>query len=290
MRKETAADREKMIRKLKRSSAFKVAFKDPEFLASTGARPARLQLELLKTEMGMLEQNIKSTIVVFGGTRIIEKKLAESSLKRAQTALRKSPDEDKLKRDVRIAQSILRKAPYYEEARKFGQLVSSECQLRDHHEYVIVTGGGPGVMEAANRGAYDVDAKSIGLNITLPMEQEPNPYISPELCFHFHYFAIRKMHFLLRAKALVAFPGGYGTLDELFEALTLVQTMKVEPLPIILFGEEFWKGLINFDYLVEEGTIAPEDIELFVYADEAETAWNYIKYFYQAADENQIKK
>ena len=167
-------------------------------------------------------------------------------------------------------------------------MVSSECQDQNGHEYVIVTGGGPGVMEAANRGAYDVGAKSIGLNITLPEEQEPNAYITPELCFQFHYFVIRKMHFMLRAKALLAFPEGYGTMDELFEALTLVQTEKVRPLPIILFGEKFWKGLIDFDYLVEQGTIAPEDIELFVYADKAIDAWNYIKYFYKAADEKGI--
>jgi uncharacterized protein (TIGR00730 family) len=153
---------------------------------------------------------------------------------------------------------------------------------------VVVTGGGPGIMEAANRGAHDVDAKSIGLNITLPMEQEPNPYITPELCLQFHYFAIRKMHFMLRAKALVAFPGGYGTLDELFEALTLVQTRKIDPLPIVLFGESFWRRAIDIDFLVEEGTIDPKDRELFVYADSAREAWDYIKYFHRAAGDNNI--
>ena len=186
---------------------------------------------------------------------------------------------------MRIARNILAKSHYYDEAREFGRLVSKESQLNHDHEFVIITGGGPGVMEAANRGAFDNGAKTIGMNITLPLEQEPNPYITPELCFQFHYFAVRKMHFMLRAKALVAFPGGYGTLDELFEALTLVQTHKLKPLPIILFGEKYWRRLIDFDYLVQEGTIAAKDVELFVYADKAIDAWNYIKYFYELPDD-----
>jgi hypothetical protein len=174
---------------------------------------------------------------------------------------------------------------YYEEARKFGQLASAESQNHHSRQFVVVTGGGPGIMEAANRGAHDAGAKSIGFNITLPLEQEPNPYISPELCFQFHYFAIRKMHFLLRAKALVAFPGGYGTLDELFEALTLIQTKKILDLPVVLFGEEYWRKVINFEHLVEEGAIDEDDIKLFVYADKAKEAWDYIKYHYRAKGE-----
>jgi len=189
---------------------------------------------------------------------------------------------------LRVAKAVLKKSKYYEEAQEFGRLVSSECQIKDHSEFVIVTGGGPGIMEAANRGAYEAGAKSIGLNITLPHEQEPNPYITPELCFQFHYFAIRKMHFMLRAKALVAFPGGYGTLDELFEALTLVQVKKIEPLPIVLFGEEFWRQAVDFEYLVKEGTIDPEDIDLFAYADKAIDAWNYIKNFERGAGGNSV--
>jgi hypothetical protein len=281
-------DKEKAIARLKRSKAYRVAYKDMEFLDSGFARPARLQLESLKTEIGLRLNRVRSTIVVFGGTRIVEPADAKKAVKRAEARLKKKPGDASLKRDLRVARSILEKSGFYNEAREFSRLVSSECQDHNGHEYVIVTGGGPGVMEAANRGAHDVDAKSIGLNITLPMEQEPNAYITPELCFQFHYFAIRKMHFLLRAKALLAFPGGYGTLDELFEGLTLVQTEKVRPLPIILFGEKFWRGLIDFDYLVEQGTIAPEDIKLFVYADKAIDAWNYIKYFYEAGDENGI--
>jgi uncharacterized protein (TIGR00730 family) len=220
--------------------------------------------------------------VVFGGTRIVEPSKARARVKRIEARLARKPRDTELKAKLRLARSVLAKARYYDEAREFGRLVSSEAQIDHDHEFVIVTGGGPGIMEAANRGAYDIGAKTVGMNITLPQEQEPNPYISPELCFQFHYFAMRKMHFMLRAKALVAFPGGYGTLDELFEALTLVQTEKVAPLPIVLFGEKYWKGLIDFEYLVKEGTIDPEDIELFVYADKAKDAWDYIKYFYAA--------
>jgi hypothetical protein len=286
MSKSKKFDKEKALKRLLRSEAYRVAYRDEKFMASDFARPARLQMELLKTEVGMREHNIRSTIVVFGGTRVVEPSEATKLVRKAEAILKRDPGDKIKRRDLRIAKTVLEKSAFYDEAREFARLVSSECQLRAGHEYVIVTGGGPGVMEAANRGAFDANAQSIGLNITLPMEQEPNPYITPELCFQFHYFAIRKMHFLLRAKALLAFPGGYGTLDELFEALTLVQTKKVRPLPIILFGEKFWKKLINFDYLVEHGTIAPEDVELFVYADKAIDAWNYVKYFHATADEN----
>lgn len=279
-------DKKRAVELLKRSQAYIVAFKDADFLDSSYARPARLQLESLKTEIGMRLNDIRSTIVVFGGTRIAEPPEARKKVVRIKARLRKKPNDPILKRDLRIAQSILEKSVFYDEAREFGRLVSLECQMSNGHEYVIVTGGGPGVMEAANRGAHDIGAKTIGLNITLPMEQEPNPYITPDLCFQFHYFAVRKMHFLLRAKALLAFPGGFGTLDELFEALTLIQTKKVEPLPIILFGEKFWKDLIDFDYLVEQGTIDPKDVKLFVYADKAIDAWNYIKDFHKAVNAN----
>jgi uncharacterized protein (TIGR00730 family) len=275
---------DRAVKRLMSSAAYRVAYKDPDFLNSAYARPARLQLESLKTEIAMRHHDIRSTIVVFGGTRIPEPSDARRELQRAERRLKQQPNDRDRKRDVRIARAILKKSSYYDEAREFARLVSSECQPGNGHEYVIVTGGGPGVMEAANRGAFDAEAKSVGLNITLPLEQQPNPYITPDLCFQFHYFAIRKMHFMLRAKALVAFPGGFGTMDELFEALTLVQTEKVEPLPIVLFGEKFWKKLIDFDFLVEQGTIAPEDVNLFVYADKAIDAWNYIKYFYEAAN------
>lgn len=272
----------KMLAKLKRSEAFKIAYHDDVFMEHESLRPVRLQLELLKPEMILQEENIKSTIVVFGGTRIVEPKHAERDVKSLEKKLAQKPDDKALKKKLQIAKSVLRKSPYYNEAKEFARLVSAECQINEGHEYVIVTGGGPGIMEAANRGAFEIGAKSIGLNITLPLEQEPNPYITPELCLQFHYFAIRKMHFMMRAKALLAFPGGYGTMDELFEALTLVQTQKVEPLPVILFGEKFWRKIVNFQALVDEGTIAEEDIELFVYADSAKEAWEYIKYFNQS--------
>jgi hypothetical protein len=201
-------------------------------------------------------------------------------LKSAVHYLAKHPSDKEGKRKVAVAKRVLRKSHYYEEAREFARLVSLDTQQRDQHEYVIVTGGGPGIMEAANRGAFETNSKSIGLNITLPFEQEPNPYITPALCLHFHYFAIRKMHFMLRAKALIAFPGGFGTLDELFEALTLVQTGKISPLPVILFGSKYWKELIDFEMLVREGTIDPQDLDLFIYSDKAKDAWEHIKKFY----------
>ncbi len=274
-------DKRAMLARLTRSKAYRIAYEDLEFLGSPYARPTRLQLELLKPEVIFREEKIESTIVVFGGTRILEKPEAEQRLREFQAELRRKPHDSKLRHRVRVAKSIVTKSGYYDEARRFAQLASAESQLLDRNEFVVVTGGGPGIMEAANRGAFDVGAKSIGLNITLPMEQEPNPYISPELCLQFHYFAIRKMHFLLRAKALVAFPGGFGTMDELFEALTLVQTGKVPPLPIILFGTSFWKKLINFRHLVDEGTISPDDLKLFSYADKAEVCWETIRTFHQ---------
>jgi uncharacterized protein (TIGR00730 family) len=274
-------DRKKMVERLKKAPAYQIAYYDNDFMAEDFNRPSRLQLELLKPEKIFQKERIFSTIVVFGGTRIIEPKEAKSNVKKLENKISKYPSNRDLKRKLRIAKSILSKSRYYDEAREFSRLVSAECQLNEGHEYVMVTGGGPGIMEAANRGAFEIGAKSIGLNITLPMEQNPNPYITPELCLQFHYFAIRKLHFMMRAKALVAFPGGYGTLDELFEALTLVQTEKVEPLPIVLFGEKYWKKIIDFKNLVNEGTIAEEDLNLFVYADTARDAWNYIKYFYR---------
>lgn len=264
--------------------SYVMAHQDTDLLDRDELRPVRLQLELMKPELLLTEHNIKSTIVVFGGTRIIEKKNAERQVKQLEKKLERSPDNKKLKHKLKVARNVLKKAPYYDEARKFAAIVSSEKQKPVKREYVIITGGGPGIMEAANRGAYESRAVSIGLNITLPMEQHPNRYITRDLCFQFRYFAIRKMHFLLRAKALVSFPGGFGTLDELFEALTLVQTKKVKPLPIILFGTEYWKKMIDFDYMVDQGVIDPEDAELFEYADTAAEAWGIIKSFYERKD------
>ncbi len=257
--------------------SYKLAFFDHEFIMQDALRPVRLQLELLKTEMLLTDHNIRSTIVVFGGTRILEPKESLRQLKSLEAELKKSPRNPLLLKKVSVAKRIHAKSGYYEEARRFAELISSEMQNATGADYVIVTGGGPGIMEAANRGAYDCGAKSIGLNIQIPQEQKPNPYITPDLCFQFHYFAIRKMHFLMRAKALVAFPGGYGTMDELFEALTLVQTDRTKGLPIILFGKDYWTQLINFDFLVAEGTIGADDLNYFRFADTAERAWELIK-------------
>ncbi len=282
-------DIERMVKRLKKSPAYKIAYHDDDFINTDNLRPVRLQLELLKPELILRKQKIVSTIVVFGGTRILEPRKAEVQVKKIEAKLKRKPGDAALKKQLRIAKTIQAKSHFYDEAREFGRLVSEECQMRNEHQFVIVTGGGPGIMEAANRGAYDVGAKSIGMNIAIPMEQEPNPYISPELCLQFHYFALRKMHFFLRAKALVAFPGGYGTMDELFEALTLVQTKVVKRLPIILFGEKYWRKLIDFEYLVKEGTVDEEDINLFVYADKAIDAWNYIKYFYESGSNSRAR-
>jgi uncharacterized protein (TIGR00730 family) len=282
MAKTTKLPVKEMTDRLRQSASYRVAYKDLDFLNSAGARSVRLQLELLKTETSMQEHDIHSTIVVFGGARIVERDVAVRKVRELERHVRRWPNNAALKCRLEIARSIEAKAGYYDEAREFARLVSSEFQSRNGREFVIMTGGGPGIMEAANRGAYEVGAKTIGLNITLPMEQQPNPYITPDLCFQFHYFAIRKMHFLLRARAMVAFPGGFGTLDEVFEALTLVQTGKTPPLPIVLFGEKFWKRVIDFDYLVAQGTIHEDDLKLFVFADRASDAWNYIKYFWEA--------
>ncbi|HEV7281384.1 MAG TPA: TIGR00730 family Rossman fold protein [Pirellulaceae bacterium] len=264
------------------SPSYRVAYKDVDFLHREGLRPVRLQLELLKVELALTEQEIHSTIVVFGGTQVVERADAEKRLERARVAIEKAPEDFLAQRELLKAERILAKSRYYDEAREFGRMVS-EAHLHDHpKEYVIITGGGPGAMEAANRGAMDVGAKSIGLNIVLPEEQHPNPHITPELCFQFHYFALRKMHFLLRAKALVVFPGGYGTLDELFEVLTLTQTGRMPIIPTILVGREYWENVVNFQYLADEGVIRDSHLQLMEFADTAAEAWNIIQEFYAA--------
>jgi uncharacterized protein (TIGR00730 family) len=269
------------IAAIRHSTSYRQAHTDEDFMGRKELRPVRLQLELLKPELIQQEQGVRSTVVVFGGTRVVEKAEAERRLAAARATLAEAPDDTDAQRAVRIAENVLKKAGYYDEAREFGRLVSGSCQIDQTCDYVICTGGGPGIMEAANRGAFDVGAKSIGLNITLPFEQEPNSYITPSLCFEFKYFAIRKMHFLMRAKAMVAFPGGFGTMDELFEALTLIQTQRMEPIPVILFGEDYWSRLINWDLFVEEGTISPGHLDLISYAETAQDCWQQIKDFYK---------
>jgi uncharacterized protein (TIGR00730 family) len=256
-----------------RSSSYRLAYQDQEFILRDELRPVRLQLELLKPELILQENHIESTVVVFGSARIPDPQTAEAQLVSAEAEYRKNKTDDALKQKVNIARRALANSQYYEEARKLGGLISSNT---GKDMLVVITGGGPGIMEAANRGAHEAGVPSIGMNIVLPFEQAPNPYITPELTFQFHYFAVRKMHLLMRAKALVAFPGGYGTLDELFETLTLVQTQKVNAIPILLFGREFWERVINFNALVEEGTISIKDLDLFQFVETAEDAWNII--------------
>jgi uncharacterized protein (TIGR00730 family) len=262
------------------SPSYRLAYMDQEFLMKDALRAVRLQLELMKPELILNEHNIKNTIVIFGGTRIPEASVAEKQLAEAEADARKDPTNKSLSLKMSIARKISDKSKYYEEARKLASLISQASSSTEKLQMVVVTGGGPGIMEAANRGAYEAGAESIGLNIVLPFEQKPNEYITPELCFQFHYFAIRKMHFLMRARGLVVFPGGFGTLDELFETLTLIQTRKVKPIPVLIFGREFWRRILNFEALVEEGTISPEDIELFQYVETAEEAWEIISKTY----------
>jgi uncharacterized protein (TIGR00730 family) len=246
-----------------RAPAYKLAFSDTEFMTKRELRPIRLQLELLKPEMVLEERGIKSTVVLFGGARIPE---PGGEAWAAKNEVQKKNLE---------ANSV-----YYEEAREFARRCSEYSASTYYREFVVVTGGGPGVMEAGNRGAADIGAPSIGLNIVLPHEQAPNAYVTPELCFNFHYFALRKMHFLFRAKAFAVFPGGFGTMDELFETLTLMQTGRMERVPLVLFGKEFWTKAINIPYLSEQGTISPEDLELFHYVDTADEAWAVVKDHY----------
>ena len=255
---------------------FVVAEEDKNFLCSNEARGVRLQLDYLKAEVKMQKQGIDHTIVVFGSARIIESKTAIKKLKKIEEKFKKNPQSNKLLSVLSQAQSMVSKSHYYEEARKFGQLVGKSGKSPEDCHVTLMTGGGPGIMEAANRGAMDVGAKSIGLKIKLPHEQLPNPYITPELCFKFRYFAIRKLHFMQRAKALVIFPGGFGTLDELFEILTLIQTMKNPSIPIILIGKEYWQRVVDFDFLNEEGVISSNDLHMLTYANNGQEAWNKI--------------
>ena len=256
------------------ADAYRLAFTDPEFLLRRETRGIRFQLELLKPDLGQSAQGIESTIVVYGSARF----LAPEDAQRLHEDALDSGDDAR----IALAERALKNSAYYDAARRFAALVAEYSERRPLPERLyICTGGGPGIMEAANRGAHDAGAPNIGLNITLPHEQSGNKYITPSLSFKFHYFALRKMHFMMRAKALVLFPGGFGTLDELFEVLTLVQTGKAKAAPIVLFGSEFWKRLINFDALVEQGTISQGDLKLFHYCDDPAEAWAIVRAFYE---------
>ncbi len=255
------------------ADASRLAFADPEFLLRRETRGIRFQLELLKPDLEQAKHGIENTIVVFGSARIRSQEEADTLLAAAEAGGDAAT--------IAKARTASRNAHYYEQARAFGKLVAHYSDNKpDADKLFVCTGGGPGVMQAANRGAYEAGSESVGLSIALPMEETPNPYVTPQLSFKFHYFALRKMHFMMRAKALVAFPGGFGTLDELFEVMTLVQTRKARQVPIVLFGSAFWKRLVNFDVLVEEGMISPTDLSLFTFADEPEQAWAAIREFY----------
>jgi uncharacterized protein (TIGR00730 family) len=263
-----------------RSESFRLAFDDPEFMLRDELRGVRLQLEIMKPEIIQQELGINSTVVMFGGARIPDPETAAKRLQEEEMQANREPLSEMAGMRVDCAKSIVGKSHYYEEARELARIITEHCLKDDNCDLVVTTGGGPGIMEAANRGAHEAGGKSIGLNIVLPHEQAPNEYITPELCFQFHYFAMRKMHFLMRARALVAFPGGFGTMDELFETLTLIQTKKIKPLPVILFGTDFWNTAVNFDFLVSEGVIAPEDKILFTCVEKADEAWKIIREFY----------
>jgi uncharacterized protein (TIGR00730 family) len=262
------------------SPSYRLAEYDFDFLKRDDIRHVRMTLELLKTETLLRDNNVKATVVVFGSARIVPQEIAEERLAVAQAALKDHPNDEHAKRAVFRAERVVDKSRYYDAARDFGRLVSTVCQIEGRNDFVIATGGGPGIMEAANRGAFDVHAKSVGFNIDLPHEQEPNPYISPDLCFRFHYFAIRKFHFILRAKALVVFPGGYGTLDELFDTLCLRQTRRMQAIPIILYGREYWDSILDFHKMADEGVVDDEDLKLISYAETPEEAWKIIADFH----------
>lgn len=270
------------VRAILASPSYRLAEQDQGFLGRDEARGLRLQIEYLKPELPLQDHGIRDTIVVYGSTRIPEPAVAARKVAALRQSLAANPGDSVLARKLAVAERILAKSHYYDIARAFGRLVGSSAGDRAGSKLVIMTGGGPGIMEAANRGAFDVGAKSVGLNINLPHEQYPNPYITPDLCMRFHYFALRRLHLLSRAKALVAFPGGYGTIDELFEVLTLVQTRKIKPLPIVLVGESYWRRAIGLDFLVDEGVIDPEDRELFWFAETAEEIWDGILHWHEA--------
>src|SRR5512134_338902 len=264
------------VRDLLASPTYRQADKDLEFLDSEDTRGVRLQIDYLKPELELRRRGVEHTIVVFGSTRIREPAAAERRVRELHQLLQATPGDSELERLLAIAERLHAKSRYYEVARQFGRLVG-ECRSDNFDcRLLLMTGGGPGMMEAANRGAHDVGAPSVGLNIALPREQFPNPYMSTELCFRFHYFAMRKLHFLLRARALVAFPGGYGTLDEVFETLTLVQSRTIAPVPVVLVGEDYWRRAVDFEFLVEEGVIEREDRELFWFAESAADVWSSI--------------
>ena len=264
-----------------RAPSYSLAQDDRALLERTEMRGVRMLLELGKPEIAFQADNIESTVIVFGGTQIIERNASERRLSEARRNQAIDAEDPKLIREVQRNERLVELSHFYDDARQFARLVSIDNQCDEKRSYVVVTGGGPGIMEAANRGAFDVGCKSIGLNIKLPGEQQPNPFITPELCFQFKYFALRKFHFILRSVGAVLFPGGFGTLDEMFQTLTLRQTHRMQPIPIILFGHDYWSKVIDFNFLADSGVISHEHLDLFQYADTPESAWEKILQFNQ---------
>jgi len=265
------------------SPSYREADDDVAFLHQDETRGARLQLDYLKAESFLAAHGIHHTIVVFGSTRIPDPATARRNVDRLRRALDEAREDPGRRRRLQVAERVMAKSHYYNVAREFGRLVAGAPEQPAGGRIVVVTGGGPGIMEAANRGAYEMGAETVGLNIRLPHEQFPNAYVTPDLCFRFHYFALRKLHFLKRARALVAFPGGYGTFDELFETLTLVQTRTIDPIPVVLVGEAYWRRAFDVDFLADEGVIDEEDRELFWFAETAQEIWDGILHWYKLA-------
>ncbi len=259
------------------SSNYQLAHEDRDLLNSDEMRGVRMLLEISKPEKILEEQNILSTIIVFGGASLTDKSSIDNRFELAKNSLTKDPSSSNLQREITRLKNLQSISHYYDSAREFARIVSRQNQKEHCNSHVIVTGGGPGIMEAANRGAFDADCKSIGLNISLPNEQHPNSYITPGLCFKFNYFALRKFHFVMRSVAAVFFPGGFGTFDELFELLTLRQTGMKNQIPIILFGRDYWSKVINFQFLSDHGLISDDHMNLFQYADSPSEAWDIIK-------------
>ncbi len=269
-RNDTPQDRQARVEGLLNHPSYKRADLDLDLLARPELRSVRLLLEYVKPQMILHAHRVLTTIVLFGGARIVEPAVARARLDAARAEARAASDDPQLAAEVKVAERVVERSRYFDVAREFARIVTEEFQDQQGRRFVIVTGGGPGIMEAGNRGAWEAGGESIGLNIELPFEQKPNAYITPDLCFQFRYFALRKMHFLAAAKAMVAFPGGYGTFDELFEALCLIQTGVIEPMPVVMVGESFWRNAWNPAFLRDEGVVAPEDLNLFTYAETAE--------------------
>ncbi len=279
---ETSSPEQANLDAILKSTTYRIAHEDQDLLNSNEMRGVRMLLEITKPDLHLETAGIESTIIVFGGARIVERSVAVEKLKQAEQQLSENPEASSLKRAVMHAKHLVDLSRFYDAAREFACLASQhgQCNREQPHDcssHVIVTGGGPGIMEAANRGAFDAGCRSIGLNITLPFEQYPNPYITPDLCFKFNYFSLRKFHFVMRSIGAILFPGGFGTLDELFELLTLRQVGTKGSMPIVLFGSDFWKRLVDFDYLAETGLISDDDLDLIHFSDTAEEAWEFIR-------------